>query len=134
MDEVLITAKAIDKNNMGVDNRDLGVARQKIDLDEYQDMPITSVEDMLQGKLANGDIVAMSGDPGSRSSIRIRGTRSLNASNEPLIVIDEIPYETEINEDFDFAKATDEDFGALVNIAPCEIASIVDLKVAGASA
>lgn len=63
LDEVLITAKAIDKNNMGVDNRDLGVARQKIDLDEYQDMPITSVEDMLQGKLANVDIVAMSGRP-----------------------------------------------------------------------
>ena len=134
LDEVLITAKAIDKNNMGVDNRDLGVARQKIDLDEYQDMPITSVEDMLQGKLANVDIVAMSGDPGSRSSIRIRGTSSLNASNEPLIVIDEIPYETEINEDFDFATATDEDFGALVNIAPSDIASIEVLKDAAATA
>lgn len=119
---------------MGVDNRDLGVARQKIDLDEYQDMPITSVEDMLQGKLANVDIVAMSGDPGSRSSIRIRGTSSLNASNEPLIVIDEIPYETEINEDFDFATATDEDFGALVNIAPSDIASIEVLKDAAATA
>ena len=35
LDEVLITAKAVEKNTMGVDNRDLGVARQKIDLDEY---------------------------------------------------------------------------------------------------
>lgn len=134
LDEVVITAKAVERNNMGVANKDLGVARQKIDLDEFQDMPITSVEDMLQGKLANVDIVAMSGDPGARSSIRIRGTSSLNSSNEPLIVIDDIPYETEINEDFDFATATDEDFGALVNIAPSDIASIEVLKDAAATA
>lgn len=134
LDEVVISAKAIEKNNMGVANKDLGVARQKIDLEEFQDMPITSVEDMLQGKLANVDIVAMSGDPGARSSIRIRGTSSLNTSSEPLIVIDDIPYETEINEDFDFATATDEDFGALVNIAPSDIASIEVLKDAAATA
>lgn len=134
LEEAVISAKRVERNNMGIDNRDLGVARQKIDLDEFQDMPITSVEDMLQGKLANVDILASSGDPGARSSIRIRGTSSLNASNEPLIVIDDVPFETEINEDFEFATATDEDFGALVNIAPSDIASIEVLKDAAATA
>lgn len=134
LDEVVVSAKAIDRNNMGIATKDLGIAQQKIDLEEYQDMPVTSVEDMLQGKLANVDIVSASGDPGSRSSIRIRGTSSLNASNEPLIVIDDIPYETEINEDFQFESATDEDLGALVNIAPSDIASITVLKDAAATA
>ncbi|MBD9177831.1 MAG: SusC/RagA family TonB-linked outer membrane protein, partial [Odoribacter splanchnicus] len=134
LDEVVVSAKAIERNNMGVATKDLGIAQQKIDLEEYQDMPVTSVEDMLQGKLANVDIVSASGDPGSRSSIRIRGTSSLNASNEPLIVIDDIPYETEINEDFQFESATDEDLGALVNIAPSDIASITVLKDAAATA
>lgn len=134
LDEVVVSTKAIERNNMGIATKDLGIAQQKIDLEEFQDMPVTSVEDMLQGKLANVDIVSSSGDPGSRSSIRIRGTSSLNASNEPLIVIDDIPYETEINEDFEWGTATDEDLGALVNIAPSDIASITVLKDAAATA
>lgn len=134
LDEVVVSAKAVERNNMGVLNKDLGIAQQKIDLDEFQDMPVTSLEDMLQGKLANVDIVASSGNPGAKTSIRIRGTSSLNASNEPLIVIDDIPFETEINEDFDYATATDEDYGALVNIAPSDIASITVLKDAAATA
>ena len=134
LDEVVVTAKVKKMNSLGVAVEDLGVARQSIDLTDFQDMPVTSVEDMLQGKLANVDIVSLSGDPGSSSSIRIRGTSSLNASNEPLIVIDDIPYETDINDDFDFATATDEDFGALVNIAPSDIQSIDVLKDAAATA
>lgn len=134
LDAVTVQAKAIERNSMGVATKDLGVARQKIELEEFQDMPVTSVEDMLQGKMANVDIIASSGDPGSRASIRIRGTSSLNASNEPLIVIDGIAYDTDIDEDFQFSTATDEDFGALVNIAPSDIAAIEVLKDAAATA
>ncbi len=50
----------------------------------------TSVDDALQGRIAGVDIMSTGGDPGSASSIRIRGTRSVNASNEPLIVVDGI--------------------------------------------
>lgn len=132
--DVVVEAKIVEKNSMGVSNKDLGIARQKIDLSDFQDMPVTSVEDMLQGKMANVDIISSSGDPGSRASIRIRGTSSLNASNEPLIVIDGIAYETDIDEDFNFSTATDEDFGALVNIAPSDIAAIEVLKDAAATA
>ncbi|HAE43267.1 MAG TPA: hypothetical protein DCG34_10195, partial [Clostridiales bacterium] len=38
------------------------------------------------------------GDPGARSSIRIRGTNSLNSSSEPLIVVDGVPYSTTIDD------------------------------------
>lgn len=134
LDEVVVSVKVKQRDNMGIISEDLGVARQKLDLDEFQDMAVTSVEDMLQGKLTNVDIIAGSGDPGAKSSIRIRGTSSLNASNEPLIVIDDTPYDTEIDSEFDFGTADVEDFGALVNISPNDIKSIEVLKDAAATA
>ena len=135
LDEVVITAKAINKDAMGMDTKALGGARQKIDLDDLQDMVVTSVGDMLQGKIANMDLVATSGAPGAKMNIRIRGTASLNTSNEPLIVIDEIPQpDIDISSDFDFGTATEEDFGALINISPSDIQDIEVLKDASATA
>ncbi|GAO28402.1 TonB-dependent receptor [Geofilum rubicundum JCM 15548] len=83
--------------------------------------------------MANVDILT-SAEPGAKSSIRIRGTSSLNASSEPLIVVDGVPYPTTIADDFSFSTANDEDFGALVNISPNDIASIEVLKDAAATA
>lgn len=134
LDEVTITVKAEKRNSMGINSENSGVARQKLDLDEFQDMAVTSVEDILQGKMTNVDIIMDSGDPGAKSSIRIRGTSSLNSSNEPLIVIDDVPQDIDIDETFEFGTATTEDFGALVNIAPNDIANIEVLKDAAATA
>ena len=47
----------------------------------------TSAQDMLQGKIAGVNVVAADGTPGGAGSITIRGGASLNASNNPLIVI-----------------------------------------------
>ena len=49
---------------------------------------VTNAQDMLQGKVAGVNITTSGGAPGSGASIRIRGGSSLNASNDPLIVID----------------------------------------------
>ncbi len=48
----------------------------------------TSAQDMMQGKIAGVNVVNNGGEPGGGSTIRIRGGSSLNASNDPLIVID----------------------------------------------
>lgn len=95
--------------------------------------PIVSVEEALQGQLGGVDIV-LGGDPGTRSSIRIRGTGTLNASADPLIVIDGVPYPTDISDDFDFSTANEEDLGALLNISPNDIATVEVLKDASATA
>ncbi len=50
-----------------------------------------NVLEQAQGRLAGVDIVRNNGSPGSPSTIRIRGNRSINASNDPLFVIDGIP-------------------------------------------
>ena len=48
----------------------------------------SSASDMLVGKIAGVDVITSSGQPGSGAQIRIRGGSSLNASNDPLLVID----------------------------------------------
>ena len=48
----------------------------------------TTAQDMLQGKIAGVNITNSGGEPGAGATIRIRGGSSLNASNNPLIVID----------------------------------------------
>ena len=52
---------------------------------------IVSTQDMLKGKVAGLQIISGDGRPGAGSTIRIRGAASLNASNNPLIVIDGVP-------------------------------------------
>ena len=132
--EVVVTGERIRKNDMGLTDKQVVSATQRIKVDEMvETMPVSSIEDVLQGQLGGVDII-LGGDPGAKSSIRIRGTSSLTGSNEPLIVIDGVPYDTEIDDDFDFSTANEEDFGALLNIAPADIESIEVLKDAAATA
>ena len=56
--------------------------------DEKNHGLITSAQDMMQGKIAGVNVTSDGGTPGGSSTIRIRGGSSLNASNDPLIVID----------------------------------------------
>ena len=55
---------------------------------DIENTPTTSVDQALQGKIAGVDVMSTSGEPGAGTSIRVRGTRSIEASNEPLIVVD----------------------------------------------
>ena len=130
----IVDAKMTSKDHMGVSKENLGTATEVIDITQFEDMTATSIEDVIQGKVANLDVISSSGDPGTMSTIRIRGTASLNASNEPLIVIDGIPQDNEIDDDFDFGDADVENFGALLNISPNDIQSIEVLKDAAATA
>ena len=56
--------------------------------DEKNHGMVTTAQDMLQGKVAGVNINSSTGEPGGGAQIRIRGGASLNASNDPLIVID----------------------------------------------
>lgn len=55
-----------------------------------ESQPITSIDQALQGRIGGMQVTTASGAPGSASTIRIRGGNSINASNEPLYVIDGI--------------------------------------------
>lgn len=133
LEDAVVVGKAIDRNQLGLTDREVVTSTQKLSAEMIKNVPVTSIEEALQGRLANVDILTSS-EPGSKSSIRIRGVSSLNASSEPLIVVDGVPYPTDIADDFNFSTANDEDFGALVNISPNDIESIEVLKDAAATA
>lgn len=58
---------------------------------EAKDIPVTSFEQALTGRVPGVQINTTSGQAGSTSSIRVRGIGSMNASNEPLYVVDGVP-------------------------------------------
>ncbi|MBR5301193.1 MAG: SusC/RagA family TonB-linked outer membrane protein, partial [Bacteroidales bacterium] len=86
---------------------------------------MVNTQDMLKGKVPGLHIIPGDGGPGSGSTIRIRGAASLNASNDPLIVIDGVPI------------ASDGGFGMsnpLDMINPNDIESFTVLKDASSAA
>ena len=79
--EVTVTGQKGGRDGMGISRMEQTASVQRIDLTEIvETSPVTSVEEALQGQIAGLDI-NLGGDPGARSSIRIRGTSSLSASN-----------------------------------------------------
>lgn len=133
LDEVVVVGEKIGSDGI-VPIRDRATAVSRIEMNELQEVFTPTVEEMLQGRLTNVDITAVSGDPGAGLNIRIRGTATLNARNDPLIVINGIPYNANIDDDFDFASADIEQFGSLIDVAPEDIESIEVLKDAASTA
>lgn len=72
---------------------DLTGAVTSVSAKDFQKGNIASSEQLLQGKVAGLQITSGGGSAGGGSRIRIRNSSSLNASNDPLIVIDGIPVE-----------------------------------------
>lgn len=105
--------------------RDLTGVVEAVDAEEFQTGRIVSPEELIQGKLAGVQIV-QSGEPGGGAAIRIRGGTSINASNDPLIVIDGIPLAV--------GGGLSAGRNPLNFINPQDIASITVLKDASAAA
>lgn len=59
--------------------------------EDLADMPVVSVDQALQGRVAGVAVSGASGTPGSQQKIRIRGRSSITAGNDPLYVIDGVP-------------------------------------------
>ncbi len=82
LNDVVVIGYGVAKKN------DLTGSVTAIKPDEKNHGLITSAQDMLSGKIAGVNVTSDGGTPGGSSTIRIRGGSSLNASNDPLIVID----------------------------------------------
>ena len=87
---------------------------------------LASPEQLINGKVAGVQIMSSSGSPTSGSTIRIRGGASLNASNDPLIVLDGIPLE------IGGISGNDGNFLSMIN--PSDIESMTVLKDASSTA
>jgi TonB-dependent starch-binding outer membrane protein SusC len=98
---------------------------------EIRDVPLRTVDGVLQGRSAGVQISQSSGTPGSAASVRIRGNSSITAGNEPLYVIDGIPMTTGNYGQVGFSG---QGITALADINPNDIESITVLKDASAAA
>jgi len=87
---------------------------------------ISSPEQLINGKVSGVQIMSASGSPTAGSTIRIRGGASLNASNDPLIVLDGVPLET------GGISGNSGNFLSLIN--PSDIESMTILKDASSTA
>jgi TonB-linked SusC/RagA family outer membrane protein len=80
-----------------VQRRDLTGAIGSLSSKDIDNTPITRIDQMMQGRLAGVDVKSTNGAPGAGTTIRIRGSRSINANNEPLYVIDGLIDATNLN-------------------------------------
>jgi TonB-dependent starch-binding outer membrane protein SusC len=87
--------------------------------DNLNKTPVSSVDQLLQGKIAGVQVITGSGQPGAGATIRIRGASSLNGSKDPLVVVDGFPWG---------------DAGNLKQLNPDDIESIEVLKDASSAA
>ncbi|MDO4758269.1 MAG: TonB-dependent receptor [Rikenellaceae bacterium] len=85
--------------------------------EDLRKVPATDITQALQGRIAGVDMTSTSSKPGASMQIRIRGERSLSASNDPLIVLDGIPF-----------------MGSISDINPSDIKSMDILKDAASTA
>lgn len=95
--------------------------------DKIAEIPASSIDKMLSGKIAGVQITSQSGQPGSSTSIRIRGTSSINSGNEPLYVVDGIPVMTGDQSVFTNTN------NAIAMISPEDIESVTVLKDAASA-
>ncbi len=83
-----------------------------------REVPVANLQQALQGRAAGLEVQQVGRRPGAGAVIRIRGERTINGSNDPLIILDGIPFEG----------------GNLNDINPDEVASVDVLKDASATA
>jgi TonB-linked SusC/RagA family outer membrane protein len=100
-----------------------------IKLDKLADVPVSSIGDLLQGSASGVQVTNSSGQPGSATQIRIRGTGSFNASNDPLYVIDGVP----IISGNVSSLGTNSGLDILSTISPSDIENISVIKDAAAA-
>ena len=71
-----------------VKKSDLTGSVVNVKMDDVLETPATSVDNALQGRIAGAEFMSTDGAPGATATVRIRGSRSITASNEPLYVVD----------------------------------------------
>jgi len=99
-----------------------------INMDQLEKVPQVSVDQLIQGRAAGVNVTNNSGRPGGAVSVRIRGVGSINASSEPLYIIDGVPVSG------DSRGSTANSSGNLAGLNPSDIASVDVLKDASATA
>lgn len=129
LSEVVVTGAGIER-----DKRTLGYRVEQVSGSKLQQVSEVDPLRALNGKIAGVNIVSSSGVPGSATKITMRGNRSMLGNNQPLIVVDGIPYDNSQNTTSNQLSGGGAYGSGFANIDPNNIASMTVLPPGGAGA
>lgn len=119
-----------------MDRATLPSAVSSIGANEIENEVLPSITQAIQGRAGGVQVTQKSGSPGGGLNIRVRGTTSINASSDPLYVVDGIPVNSTTNftggSTFDFGGGT-QGINVLASINPSDVQSVEILKDAASS-
>ena len=121
--EVVVTGQGIKKSKKA-----LGYAVTTIKAEDFASKPSTDVVRALTGKAPGVNIAQTSGLSGSGTNIIIRGYSSITGSNQPLFVVDGIPFNADTNSDGNFVEGSTNASSRFLDLDPNNIESISILK------
>jgi len=131
LDEVVVVGYGTVKRS------DLTGSVASLKADDFNQGIVVAPDQLIQGKIPGVQVINNSGAPGGATTVRIRGSASIRAGNEPLYIVDGIPLDgrTALPADNAFADgASTEGVNPLAFINPADIESIQVLKDASATA
>ncbi|MGY6521756.1 MAG: SusC/RagA family TonB-linked outer membrane protein [Mongoliitalea sp.] len=123
LSEVVVTAIGIEK-----EKRALGYAVSTVGDELIQNRPEADVSRVLQGKVAGVSITATNGNSGAGTNIVIRGYSSATGSNQPLFVVDGVPFNTNTNAQTGFTTGGATTSSRFLDIDPNNIENVSVLK------
>jgi TonB-linked SusC/RagA family outer membrane protein len=116
----------------GTDTRaNVSSAVAQVDSKEIVNTPVAGIDAALTGKAAGVQVTQNAGNPGAGISVRIRGSSSISASNQPLYVVDGIAI---LRDNFSQLDLGGQDITGVTGLNPDEVESITVLKDAAAAA
>lgn len=133
---VMLEQEAIDLSDIVIvgygtqSKKELTGSVSKITSETIARLPVTGVDQALQGQAPGVQVTSASGTPGGSVSIRVRGPSSISAGNQPLYVVDGIPINTG---SYSQIGVGGQQTNALADLNPADIESIDVLKDAAAA-
>jgi len=113
------------------DRKTLTSSVSSVSSKEIANIPMPSADQLMQGRAAGVQVSSNSGTPGGGMTVRVRGTTSINADNNPLYVVDGIPIS---NSSLSSQGVGGQVVNAMADINPADIESMEILKDASATA
>jgi TonB-linked SusC/RagA family outer membrane protein len=129
LSEVVVTAVGIRR-----EQKALGYAVERVAGEQLQQVAEPDPLRALQGKVAGVNIGGSSGAPGSSTRITIRGNSSMLGDNQPLFVVDGIPFNNDANATFSGLQQGTANTSRIADLDPNNIESMTVLKGAAAAA
>jgi TonB-linked SusC/RagA family outer membrane protein len=112
-------------------SRDIISSFKALETSEFEKQPYTSAEQYLQGNVSGTYVTQSSGTPGSGASVYIRGYSSLLSNNQPLYIVDGVPFE---NSNIYDGLLEGDNYSPISTIDPLDITEITVLKDAAGTA